>query len=304
VSTDEQARSGYSLAQQLEALREYAAREGYEVLEEVQDPGQSGASLERPGMDRVRDLVAGGGVSMVLAQDRDRFAREPAYHYLLRRKFEEHDCELKSLNDRGDGSPEGELTDGILDQLAKYERAKIAERARRGKLRKAREGKMLRTSRPDYGFKYDETGEGYIVDEEEMRVVRRIFRWVSEGQTMHHIKRTLELEGVPPPTNTNGRKGGVYWTQSFVRNLILDDVYRPHTYAESRRSLRRRWPRSWTRPRGTASSGSTGHAPRARGCRSPVRRGASTRPGTPCARTPASSGWRSPLRTPVYRVRS
>src|SRR5688572_30972899 len=56
VSTDEQARSGYSLAQQLEALREYAAREGYEVLEEVVDPGQSGASLERPGMDRVRDL--------------------------------------------------------------------------------------------------------------------------------------------------------------------------------------------------------------------------------------------------------
>jgi site-specific DNA recombinase len=51
VSTDEQARSGYSLAQQLAALRECAAREGYEVFEEVQDPGQSGASLERPGMD-------------------------------------------------------------------------------------------------------------------------------------------------------------------------------------------------------------------------------------------------------------
>ena len=42
VSTDEQARSGYSLAQQIEALRDYAVREGYEVLEEVQDPGQSG----------------------------------------------------------------------------------------------------------------------------------------------------------------------------------------------------------------------------------------------------------------------
>ena len=56
VSTDEQARSGYSLAQQIEALRDYAAREGYEVLEEITDPGQSGASLERPGMDCVRDL--------------------------------------------------------------------------------------------------------------------------------------------------------------------------------------------------------------------------------------------------------
>ena len=132
VSTDEQARSGYSLAQHLEALREYAAREGYEVLEEVQDSGQSGASLERPGMDRIRDLVAAGGVSVVLAQDRDRFAREPAYHYLLRREFEEHGAKIRALNDRGDGSPEGELTDGILDQIAKFDRAKIdsAGRAR------------------------------------------------------------------------------------------------------------------------------------------------------------------------------
>src|SRR5215208_6762574 len=80
VSRDEQARSGYSLAQQVEALRAYAAREGYKVLEEVSDPGQSGASLERPGMDRVRDLVAAADVSVVLAQDRDGFAREPAYH--------------------------------------------------------------------------------------------------------------------------------------------------------------------------------------------------------------------------------
>jgi DNA invertase Pin-like site-specific DNA recombinase len=45
VSTEEQARSGYSLAQQMEALREYANREGYEVVEEITDPGESGASL-------------------------------------------------------------------------------------------------------------------------------------------------------------------------------------------------------------------------------------------------------------------
>jgi DNA invertase Pin-like site-specific DNA recombinase len=147
VSTDEQARSGYSLAQQLEALREYADEQGHEILEEVTDPGQSGASLERPGMDRVRDLVREGGVAMVLAQDRDRFAREPAYHYLLRREFEEYGCKMRALNDRGDDSPEGELMDGVFDQFAKFERAKTAERTRRGKLRKAREGQIIRAAR-------------------------------------------------------------------------------------------------------------------------------------------------------------
>jgi site-specific DNA recombinase len=163
VSTDEQARSGYSLAQQLEALRDYAAREGYKVLKEITDPGQSGASLERAGMDQVRDLVATDDVSVVLAQDRDRFAREPAYLYLLRQEFAEHRCALRALNDHDDDSPEGELTDGILDQIARYERAKIAERSRRGKLRKAREGKVIVGPSPDYGFLYNERRDNYVM---------------------------------------------------------------------------------------------------------------------------------------------
>src|SRR5918995_216046 len=226
VSTDEQARSGYSLAQQIEALREYVGREGYEVLEEVVDPGQSGASLERPGMDRVRDLVAAGGVSVVLAQDRDRFAREPAYHYLLRSEFEEHGTKIRALNDRGDDSPEGELTDGILDQLAKYERAKIVERSRRGKLRKAHEGKVVAGHSPNFGFRYNAARDGYEVDEK-MAVVRRIFRMVAvEGKSTHNVARTLEQEGVPNPA------GGRYWYKRLIKRFVLDDVYRPHTFQE------------------------------------------------------------------------
>jgi site-specific DNA recombinase len=228
VSTDEQARSGYSLAQQIEALRAYAAREGYEVLEEVQDAGQSGASLERPGMDRVRDLVAAGGVSVVLAQDRDRIAREPAYHYLLRREFEEHGTKIRALNDRGDDSPEGELTDGILDQLGKYERAKIAERSRRGKLRKAREGKVMAGPRVKYGFRLNDARDGLLVDEEKMRIVRRIFRMVgAEGYSLSAVYKTFEREWIPTPG------GGKRWDRAFFRIAILDDVYRPHTYEEA-----------------------------------------------------------------------
>jgi site-specific DNA recombinase len=231
VSTDEQARSGYSLAQQLEALREYAAREGYEVLEEVSDPGQSGASLERPGMDRVRDLVAAGGVSVVLAQDRDRFTREPAYHYLLRREFEEHGTKIRALNDRGDESPEGELTDGILDQLAKYERAKTAERSRRGKLRKAREGKIIANNSVDYGFRYNDDRDGYEVDTETMAVVRRIFAMVADGLPLNAVAERLTREGIELPYSKY--HGVKRWNATFIRNCIVgDDVYRPHTFDE------------------------------------------------------------------------
>jgi site-specific DNA recombinase len=226
VFTDEQARSGYSLAQQIEALREYAAREGCVVLEEVVDPGQSGASLERPGMDRVRDLVAAGGVSVVLAQDRDRIAREPAYHYLLRREFEEHGTKIRALNDRGDDSPEGELTDGILDQLAKFERAKTAERTRRGKLRKAREGKILRGPKPPYGFRYNRAGDGLIVYEPEMVVAERVFRMAAEGLGPQAIQTRLHDEGTPSPT------GDPLWPRRTLEQILRSDLYKAHTFEE------------------------------------------------------------------------
>ncbi len=134
---------------------------------------------------------------------------------------------MRALNDRGDDSPEGDLTDGILDQLGKYERAKTAERTRRGKLKKAREGKVVGTHAPRYGFKFNATKDGYEVNEAEMEVVRRIFRMVgTEGRTLRAVAKTFEREGLPTP------KRGKHWNRSFLRACIRDDVYRPHTVEE------------------------------------------------------------------------
>ncbi|HET9966227.1 MAG TPA: recombinase family protein [Rubrobacter sp.] len=185
----------------------------------------SGLLRPKPPRSELRS-VAGGGVSVVLAQDRDRIAREPAYHYLLRREFEEHGTKIRSLNDRGDDSPEGELTDGILDQLAKFERAKTAERTRRGRLRKAREGKVVATRSPRYGFKLNAARDAYEVDEEKMAVVRRIFREVADGTTLRAIALKLEREGVPTP------RGAKFWDRAFSRHCVFDDVYRPHSFDE------------------------------------------------------------------------
>ena len=178
-------------------------------------------------MDRVRNLVAQGGVSAVLAQERDRFAREPAYHYILRREFEDRGCKIRALNDRGDDTPEGELTDGILDQLAKFERAKLAERTRRGKLQKARSGKIVNAKRTRYGFRADDSGLGYEVDEEEMAIVRRIFRLIGvEKVGVHGVITAFKREGIPTPT---GKK---VWERAIVKRMVWEDSYMPHSHDE------------------------------------------------------------------------
>jgi site-specific DNA recombinase len=87
VSSEEQVR-GYSLNQQEEALREHAAGEGWEVVEVVRDEGHSGAYLERPGLDRVRDLVEAGAASLVVSQDADRITRDPGHRMLLDEEFD------------------------------------------------------------------------------------------------------------------------------------------------------------------------------------------------------------------------
>ncbi len=215
VSTRGQVRSGYSIAQQLEALREYAIRTGYEVLEEVTDLGVSGMSLERPGMDRVRGLVAAGGISAVVSQDLDRLAREPEHYHLLQHEFAAKGCRLEFLYDRGAAD----------EDLSRHEWVKIAERTQRGKLRKAREGKISGGTRPNYGFRFNGARDGYEVDEATMRVVRRIFHMVgAERRTLNAVKRDLEAEKVPTPA------GNRRWSTWVIRRFILDDVYKPHTY--------------------------------------------------------------------------
>jgi DNA invertase Pin-like site-specific DNA recombinase len=200
VSTEEQARSGYSLAQQMETLRQYAAHEGYEVLEEVTDPGESGAFLERPGLDRVRELVAGGGVSAVLAQDGDRISREPWHHEYLKLLFEDYGTELRALDDGTDGSPIGDFVAYIRRGVAKLEKADIAKRSRRGLLTKAREGKVVGTHRSRFGFRFNEAKDGYEVDEEQMTVVRRIFRMVGlEGRPSTRCAKPSRLPASRAP---------------------------------------------------------------------------------------------------------
>src|SRR5215204_4678217 len=117
--------------------------------------------------------------------------------------------------------------------MAKGERIKTVERSRRGRVQKARQGEIVGAHRPRFGFRFVRNAKGkavgYEVDEEKMAVVRRVFRMVGEeGITLYAVRKSLTAAGIPSPS---GKK---LWHQGYLRTMILDDIYRPHTFEEVR----------------------------------------------------------------------
>jgi site-specific DNA recombinase len=176
-------------------------------------------------MDHVRDLVAGGGVSVVVAQDADRMTRDPIHRGFLDEEFERFGTRLVALDDWGDDSHEGELLRYMKGWVSKGERLKIAERTRRGLDRKVREGKVIRGNKAPYGFAYADDGNSLVIAPE-MGVVRRIFHMVgAEGLSLGEVERQLNREGIPSPT-------GGKWRRQSVRYLVLNELYRPLSAGE------------------------------------------------------------------------
>jgi site-specific DNA recombinase len=225
VSGEEQAKSGYSLPDQRDALRRWCEAEGYTIIEEVADEGWSGAYLERPGLDRVRDLVAAGGVDAVVVLFRDRLARG-VQAGLLADEFKGHGARLIALNSQTDDSPEGDLQGGLLDLFAAYERSVFRRRSQRGLIRSVKQGNVIRTSKSPYGFAFTGDGKSLVIHEPEMLVLRRIFRDTAAGTSAGTLVRELEDEGIPGPRGTS------YWNKRTVAYFLHNDLYRPHDAVE------------------------------------------------------------------------
>jgi site-specific DNA recombinase len=228
VSTEEQAKKGYSLQGQLRQLREHVVEKAYEVVMEAVDDGYEGDSLWRPGIDRVRRMVAKGGADLVLATERDRIARKRGYVFVLEEEFREHNCALRALEDKDEDSVEERLMRAIKDDFAEYEHAKIAQRTFSKKLEKARGGEIIAGTTPNYGFCYNEKRNGYLVDEDKMWLVRRAFEMIGkEGETSYSVARWLE--GVDPYGPS-----GKGWNLPHLRKMVFNDVYRSHSFTEAK----------------------------------------------------------------------
>src|SRR5215212_4041754 len=176
VSTEEQAKMGYSIPEQLRELRAYAAREGYRVDEEAVDDGHSGADPHRPGLRHVTELAEGGAIDIVLAKKRNRLFRSRLYRLLWDQDLGGLGVKLVALDDTGN-----RFGDSMQDEFAEWEREEIAKRTQDGLLEKYRSGLIIKRKRGAYGYRASADGNALEVAESEMEVVRRIYCSVAEG---------------------------------------------------------------------------------------------------------------------------
>jgi site-specific DNA recombinase len=138
--SSEQQREEHTIASQTAALIEFAQSRDLEVPKEwvFEDEGFSGAILERPGLERVRDLAAEGQIQVVLAYAPDRLSRKYAYQILLIEEFARHGVETLFVRAPQGASAEDQLLVQFQGMIAEYERAQILERSRRGKRHRPR----------------------------------------------------------------------------------------------------------------------------------------------------------------------
>jgi site-specific DNA recombinase len=257
VSTERQERQ-QTISSQISALRDWAVAAGHTLAEAhvFRDEGYSGSRLDRPALDALRDAVRDAAVDVVAVFSPDRLARKYAYQVLLMEEFRRVGCEVAFLHHPISDDPNDQLLLQIQGAIAEYERAVLAERFRRGKLQKARDGNII-SSKVPYGYRYAARNGAVparlVVDEVEASMVRQLYTWVLEdGLT---IRQCMKHLNAGPWVTRSGRK---QWSSSVVHHILTDPVYIGTAYVnrfeyavpcKPRRRSRRGAERTSRRPR-------------------------------------------------------
>jgi site-specific DNA recombinase len=264
VSSDQQKEEN-TIASQTAALVEFARQQGFDAPDEwvFEDEGFSGASLVRPGLERLRDLAAEGHIQAILIHSPDRLSRKYAYQVLLTEEFARHGVETIFVKAPHAGTPEDELMLQFQGMIAEYERAQILERSRRGKRHRAKAGEISVLSGAPYGYRYvrksADAPARYEIVATEAEVVRLVYeKYTAGGLSIGAIARLLNEMG--PPT----RRRITRWERSVVWAMLRNPAYKGTAcYGKSQVAPRQRVTKP-LRLSGRARRGDTGNHERPR----------------------------------------
>ena len=224
VSSEKQEKQE-TVQSQIACLRDFAEKKGYAIVNEYVDEGYSGEMLARPDLDRLRDDAAKKSFEAVLVYSPDRLARKYVYQELIKIELKKHDVEVIFINNpESNDNPETKLLEGMQGLVAEYEKAQIIERTRRGKLFKAKQGKLM-TSIAPYGYVYirkntDAGKEGcYEINEQEACIVGLIFDlFVNKRLSKRGVARELTGRNIKP-------RKGIHWRTSSIDKILRNETY-------------------------------------------------------------------------------
>ena len=261
VSTQRQAQA-QTIEQQLERLTQYVGQQGGELLAEnvFRDDGFSGAVLNRPGLDRLRDKVMAGEIDCIVVTAPDRLARNYVHQMLLLEQLEKYGCRVEFLDRPMSEDPHDQLVLQIRGAVAEYERTLIADRMRRGRQAKYRAGILLPWSRPPYALQVDperpRDPAKVTLNEAEAAVVREMFAfYLQEDTTLYGLVKHLHDMGISAP------RGGAYWNVASVRGVLTNPTYVGRVYVGRTRPVKPRLRRSATHPLGKPDLGKVRTSP-------------------------------------------
>ena len=217
VSTQEQAKEGYSIDEQIDRLKDYARAKGWIVVNVYVDGGYSGSNTNRPALkDMIKDVEAKKG-DCVIVYKLDRLSRSQKDTLeLIEDYFLTNNVDFVSMTENFDTStPFGKAMIGILSVFAQLEREQIKERMSMGREGRAKEGKFHGGGYAPIG--YDYVDSQLIINEYEAMQIREIYKLYQEGNAFHAIEKIFLDKGY---TQKHGQ-----WYSKRIRECMLNDLY-------------------------------------------------------------------------------
>jgi site-specific DNA recombinase len=263
VSTDRQ-QHAQTIEQQVGQLQAFVAAhqgEGWTVAAEhiFRDDGYSGAKLDRPGLDALRDQAARAAFDLVLIAAPDRLARKLVHQMVVLEELQRRGVRVVFCDRPPSDDPHEQLVTQIRGAVAEYERTLIADRMRRGRQARLRSGQLLPWTRAPYGYRLhpqrprDPAAVG--VDPVAAAVVQELFAaYAAGGVTLHGLAAQLTVRRVPTPT------GRPVWRPTTIRGLLTNPAYKGQAASGRLRTAPARRRKSALEPIGKGQS-TTAHPP-------------------------------------------
>jgi site-specific DNA recombinase len=214
-----------SISAQLKALREYAARNDYEVVREFIDEAESGKTASRPAF---REMISAARRShrlfdLILVWKYSRFARSREDSIVFKSMLKKNDIWVISISEPAEDTPTGKLLEAMIESLDEFYSANLGEEVTRGMRESASRGFYLSAVAP-FGYRKIRAKDGskertkLEIEPNEARIVAGIFDQVLMGKGLIEVVKQLNREGIAGPK-------GKGWIKTSIRKILTNEVY-------------------------------------------------------------------------------